>query len=69
MGNSPAPAPPSRRRFGMSLRDLVILLVSVAAGVGAGFLLATAAVPVGQAILGGFPAFGATLYFLDRIVE
>ncbi|MGH3616165.1 MAG: hypothetical protein ACRDRK_26955 [Pseudonocardia sp.] len=66
---APAPIPPPRRRFGMPLRDLVILIVSAAGGATAGLLLITAAVPAGQAVLGGFAAFAGTLYFLDRIAE
>ena len=66
---NPAPTPPPRHRFGMPLRNLVILIVSAACGVGARLLLVTAAVPTGQAVLGGFAAFAATLYFLDRIAE
>lgn len=61
-------SPPPPGKFRMSLRDLLILLVSLGAGVGADLLLAGANVPFGQAILGGCAAFAATLHFLDKII-
>ena len=60
------PPPP---RFRMSLRDLVIVVVAITAGIAAAYLLIDAHIPWGQAVLGGFGSSGATLYFLDRIAE
>ncbi len=63
--SSPTPV----HRFRMSLRDLVIVIMSGASGVAADFLLVDAHVPAGQAVLGGFASFAATLYFLDRVAD
>ena len=65
----PSARPTPRRRFGMPLRDLVILITSAGSGVVAYLLLVGASVPMGQAVLSGFAAFGATLFFLDRVAE
>lgn len=64
----PSPAPPPHR-FRLSPRNLLILVLATVAGVGAGLLLISADIALGQAVIGGCTAFGATLYFLDRIVE
>jgi hypothetical protein len=66
---SPAPGSGPPPGFRLSPRDLLILVLAVARGVGAGLLLASAGVAAGQAIIGGVTAFGGTLYFLDRFVD
>lgn len=65
---SSAPPPPSKK-VKISIRDLLILLPSIAAGVGAEQLLVSGSVPFGQAVIGGFAAFAGVFYFLDRIAE
>ena len=56
-------------RFSLSPRDLLILVLSAATGVAAHWLLRDASVAFGQAVIGGFAAFGATFYFIDRITR
>lgn len=65
--SSSDPEPP--RRFRMPQRDLLILIVAVIVGVGAGLLLDGAGVVFGHAVIGGVTAFAAALMFVDRILD
>lgn len=65
----PAPGGGPPRRFQLSQRDLLILILAQAAGISAGLLPASTGPALGHAVIGGVAAFGPTLYFLDRIVE
>lgn len=60
---------PNPSRFQLSIRELVILLLTLVLGVGAGLLLWSAGTAMGQAIIGGFAAAGATFIFFDRITS
>lgn len=55
--------------FQLSPRDLLILLLTLLAGVCAGTLLWHSGIPGGQAVIGGFDAAGATLLFLDNFTK
>lgn len=65
--SSTPPPPPPPKKVTVPVRDLLVLLASGAAGVGADQLLIFSSVPFGQAVIGGFAAFGGVFYFLDRI--
>jgi hypothetical protein len=60
---------PTPRTFGLSVRDLIILVISLGGGVGTEQLLVYSGTPLGQAVIAGFGGFGAVFYFLDRITE
>jgi hypothetical protein len=53
----------------MTTPTMRLLLLSVAAGIGAGLLLGQGGVPIWQAIIGGCAAFGGAFYFLDKITH
>lgn len=59
----------SPKKARMPLRDMIIVLVSIAAGIGAEKLLVHAPIPFGQAVVAGFAAFGGVFYFLDHLIE
>lgn len=69
MSTSKNRQPDRSRGFRISPEDLLLVVLAAAAGVGAGWLLTQAGVPVGQAVLGGFAAFGASFVFLDRVLD
>jgi|tagenome__1003787_1003787.scaffolds.fasta_scaffold20644902_2 hypothetical protein len=60
---------PDSTQFQLSPRDLLILLLTLIFGVGAGLLLWLSGVPVGEAIVAGFGAAGGTLVLLDKITK
>lgn len=53
----------------MSLRALVLLVVALLLGVGAGYLTFVGAKGVAPALLAGAAAFGASLKLLHELVE
>jgi drug/metabolite transporter (DMT)-like permease len=53
--------------FQLSPRDLLILVITALFGIGAGYLLANAMVPIGQAVLGSFAAAGTAFVLFDKI--
>jgi len=65
----PSRTDPNAPRFQLSTRELVILLLTFVSGVGAGLLLWSAGMAIGQDIIGGFTAAGATFVFFDRITS
>jgi hypothetical protein len=67
MSTPPPPAPPNR--FQLTLRDLLILILSLAAGTATGLLLADGQLPIGQSVVAGCSAFAATIFFLDKIIK
>lgn len=69
MSSTSSAPPPSPKKVTIPIRDLLILLISIAAGVGAEQLLVGGDVPFGQAVIGGFAAFAGVFYFLERIVD
>jgi hypothetical protein len=66
---NPVPPPTPPRRVRLPVRDFLIFVGSLGAGVGAYLLLGSCGVLFGQAVVAGCAAFGAVFHFLDTHIQ
>lgn len=69
MPTPPTPVPPPEKKVRVSVRDLIIIVIAILAGIVTEELLRRSGVPFGQAVVAAAAAFGGVFYFLERIVE